>query len=173
MANKIYSGSEGIVYVGSVAVASIRGFSLEETQETIDATTMNTSGVPFRTNKATFKSWSGTIDAFWTLDDSTQNDDYSGDPTTTLVEQGATAPTDSDTDDNNRFGILQPGKTEVTLHFWFAGDATNGNLGYTANALVTSRTITSSVDGMIEASVSVIGTSALETENKGWTGNPT
>ena len=173
MANKIYSGSEGIVFVGSTAVASIRGFSLEETQETIDATTMNTSGVPFRTNKATFKSWSGTIDVFWTLDDSTQNDDYSGDPTTTLVEQGATAPTDSDTDDNNRFGILQTGKTEVTLHFWFAGDATNGNLGYTANALVTSRTVTSSVDGMVEASVSVIGTSALETENKGWTGNPT
>jgi len=142
MANTIHSGSNGAVYIGSTAVASIRSFSLEETQETIDATTMNTGGVAFRTNKPTFKSWSGTVDVFWTVNDLSSE-------STNATEGGAS---------------LQPGSTEVTLHFWPDGDA-QFNLGYTANALVTSRTISTSVDGMIEASVSVIGTSAITTEN--------
>ena len=152
MANQIYAGSEGTVYIGNVAVASIRSFSLEETQETIDATTMNVSGVPFRTNKATFKSWSGTVDVFWTVDDAQADD----------VEQGGTY---NASDDSDHFGILQPGSTEVTIEFWPAGDATAGDLGYTASCLITSRTISSSVDGMVEATISVLGTTALETKN--------
>ena len=157
MANQIYAGSEGTVYIGNVAVASIRSFSLEETQETIDATTMNVSGVPFRTNKATFKSWSGTVDVFWTLDD-TNND---------LIEQGATY---DSADDSDHFGLLQPGSDEVTITFWPAGrddysadPLVKGSLGYTASCIITSRTISSSVDGMVEATVSVLGTTALET----------
>lgn len=35
--NEIFAGSEGVVKVAGTAVASIRSFSLEETQETIDA----------------------------------------------------------------------------------------------------------------------------------------
>ena len=143
MANVIHSGSQGTVYIGSTAIASIRSFSLEETQETIDATTMNTSGVAFRTNKPTFKSWSGTVDVFWTVDEN-------ADPLTADVTEGGAS--------------LVPGSTEVTLHFWPNGDNSH-HLGYTGNALITSRTISSSVDGMIEASVSVIGTSAISTEN--------
>ncbi len=143
MANVIHSGSQGTVYIGSTAIASIRSFSLEETQETIDATTMNTSGVAFRTNKPTFKSWSGTVDVFWTVDEAS-------DPLTGDVSEGGAS--------------LTPGSTEVVLHFWPNGDD-QYHLGYTGNALITSRTISSSVDGMIEASVSVIGTSAISTEN--------
>ena len=143
MALNIYSGSQGIVYMNNIAVASIRSFSLEETQEVIDATTMNTSGVAFRTNKPTFKSWSGTVDVFWTVDEN-------ADPLTADVTEGGAS--------------LVPGSTEVTLHFWPNGDNSH-HLGYTGNALITSRTISSSVDGMIEASVSVIGTSAIATEN--------
>ena len=142
MANTIHSGSNGAVYIGSTAIASIRSFSLEETQETIDATTMNTSGVAFRTNKPTFKSWNGTVDVFWTVDDTSSVNANS-------TEGGAS---------------LVPGSTEVTLHFWPDGDA-QYNVGYTGNALITSRTISSSVDGMVEASVSVIGTSAISVEN--------
>lgn len=142
MPNTIHSGSNGAVYIGDVAIASIRSFSLEETQETIDATTMNTSGVAFRTNKPTFKSWNGTVDVFWTVDS-----DSAG--VANSVEAGAS---------------LTPGSTEVTLHFWPDGDDQR-NVGYFGNALVTSRTISSSVDGMIEASVSVIGTSAIAIEN--------
>jgi hypothetical protein len=171
MATNIFSGSEGIVYVGNTAVASIRSFSLEETQETIDATTMNTSGVAFRTNKPTFKSWSGTVDVFWTTEDSSTDNFGPTSATATHVEQGGSAPSDSAgaSGDADLFGILQPGKDEVTLHFWFSGDDT-GELGYTGTCLITNRSISSSVDGMVEATISVLGTAALETEVGGWTG---
>ena len=137
MAQQITTGSNGVIYSGSTAIASIRSFSIEENFETIDATTMNVSGVAFRTNKPTFGSWTATVDVYWTTDDT------AGDK----VEVG-----------------LTPGPDEVTMHFWPAGDGTN-ELGYTGTALVTSRSISSSVDGMIEASISVIGTAPLETEN--------
>ena len=144
MATSIHSGSQGIVYIGSTAVASIRSFSLEETQETIDATTMNTSGTAFRNNKATFQSWSATIDVFWTVDD-----DYAD---ALAANVGEANPT------------LAPGSSEYTFHFWPTGDD-QYELGYTGNGIVTGRTISTSVDGMVEASVTVLGTTAISTEN--------
>lgn len=140
MATNIHSGSQGIVYIGSTAVASIRSFSLEETQETIDATTMNTSGAAFRTNKATFSSWSATIDVFWSVE-----------------ETGSANATETN-------GTLKPGSTEYTFHFWPTGDDTY-ELGYTGDGIVTGRTISTSVDGMVEASITVLGTSAITVEN--------
>ena len=176
MAQTIFSGSEGIVYVGNKAVASIRSFSFEQTQETIDATTMNTSGVAFRTNKATFQSWSGSVDVYWTTNPLSV-DGYGDEPKQTHIEDGndwaTTNPTLNNTtatSDADLFGNLQPGKDEVTLHFWPAGDATDGYLGYKANCLITGRTISSSVDGMVEASITVLGTSPIETQIAGWTG---
>jgi hypothetical protein len=148
MSSQIFSGSQGIVYIGNDAVASIRSFSLEETQETIDATTMSTTGAnAFRTNKPTFKSWSGTVDVFWTVTPAGTNAD--GGAASAQAEFGATT---------------RPGTTEATFHFWPSGDNTN-ELGYFGNGIITSRTISTSVDGMVEASFSVIGTTALQTEN--------
>ena len=176
MATNIHSGSEGIIYVGSTAVASIRSFSLEETQETIDATTMSTSGVAFRTNKATFSSWSGSLDVYWTTED-TSVDAYGTEAATAshveagsdpLAEGSSTLSTPA-TADGALFGILKPGKEEVTIHFWPAGDDA-GELGYSAKGIITGRTISSSVDGMIEASITVLGTEALATEVSGYTG---
>lgn len=138
MANQIYTGSNGVVYSGGTAVASIRSFSFEQTQETVDATVMNVSGVTFRTNLPTFQSWQGSVDVYWTTDDAAG--------------------------DKVEAGMLQPGPNEVTIHFWPAGDGAN-QLGYTGTALVTSRSVSSSVDGMIEATISVIGTGPLTTEN--------
>lgn len=171
MANNIFSGSEGVVYVDNTAIASIRSFSLEETQETIDATTMNTSGVAFRTNKPTFSSWSGTVDVFWTTTDTSTNNYGPTAATATHVEHGGTAPSDGAGGDGDAdlFGILRPGTDEVTLHFWFAGDDT-GELGYFAKCLITNRTISSSVDGMVEATISVLGIEAIKTELGGYTG---
>lgn len=140
MATNIHSGSQGIVYMGSTAVASIRSFSLEETQETIDATTMNVAGAAFRSNKATFKSWSATIDVFWSVEESAGVDATETNPT------------------------LQPGASEYTFHFWPSGDDAN-ELGYTGEGIVTGRTISASVDGMVEASVTVLGTGPITTEN--------
>lgn len=177
MAQTIFSGSQGAVYVGDHAVASIRSFSIEETQETIDATSMNTAGVSFRTSKATFKSWSGTISVYWTANTTaTSLDGYGNTDAETYVENGMSWTTSAPTLDNTNavsdddvFGPLAPGSSEVTLHFWPSGDD-KGELGYEGNCLVTGRTISSSVDGMVEAEITVTGTSALKTEISEWTG---
>jgi predicted secreted protein len=60
MAN--HKGSEGTVHVGTSAVAEIRSFSVSETSDTIEDTTMGDSA---RTYKPSLKSFSGSIDVFW------------------------------------------------------------------------------------------------------------
>jgi len=149
MANTIYSGSTGTIYIGSTAVASLRSFSIEETQEVIDATTMSVTGVAFRTNKPTFKSVSGSADVFWTVDEPSSPGDHDDKTSTT----GPTGIADT-----------QPGSTEVTVNFWPTGDD-QYEIGYSFPALITSRTISSSVDGMVEASITFTGTGAITKVN--------
>lgn len=57
-----HTGSEGTVHVGANAIAEIRSYSLEETSDTVEDTTM---GDTYRTRKATLKMWSGSVDVFW------------------------------------------------------------------------------------------------------------
>lgn len=57
-----HTGSEGTVKVGSNAIAEIRSYSVSETADTIEDTTM---GDAARTYKASLKSFSGSIDVFW------------------------------------------------------------------------------------------------------------
>jgi len=63
-----HKGSEGTVKVGSNAVAEIRSYSLEETADTLEDTSMGDSA---RTYKSSLTSFSGSIDVFW---DETDND---------------------------------------------------------------------------------------------------
>ena len=60
MAN--HAGSEGTVHVGTSAIAEIRSFSISETADTIEDTSMGDSA---RTYKPSLKSFSGSIDVFW------------------------------------------------------------------------------------------------------------
>jgi predicted secreted protein len=57
-----HTGSEGSVRVGANAVAEVRSFSIEETADTIEDTTM---GDASRTFKSSLKSFSGSVDVFW------------------------------------------------------------------------------------------------------------
>lgn len=57
-----HAGSEGTVKVGANAVAEIRSFSVSETADTIEDTTM---GDAARTYKASLKSFSGSLDVYW------------------------------------------------------------------------------------------------------------
>ena len=57
-----HAGSEGTVKVGSDAIAEIRSFSIEETADTIEDTSM---GDGARTYKPSLTSFSGSIDVFW------------------------------------------------------------------------------------------------------------
>ena len=57
-----HTGSEGTVKVGANAIAEIRSYSIEQTSDTVEDTTM---GDAWRTHKTTLKAWTGTVDVFW------------------------------------------------------------------------------------------------------------
>ena len=54
-----HTGSEGTVKIGANAIAEIRSYSIEETGDTIEDTTMGDSA---RTYKAGLKDFSGSIE---------------------------------------------------------------------------------------------------------------
>lgn len=57
-----HTGSEGTVKVGANTIAEIRSYSIEQTADTTEDTTM---GDAWRTHKTTLKAWSGTVDVYW------------------------------------------------------------------------------------------------------------
>jgi len=121
-----HAGSEGTVKSGANAIAEVRSFSLEETADTIEDTTM---GDASRTYLTGLKTFSGSVDVFW-----------------------------DETDTNGQVSFAVG--SSVTLAVYPEGD-TSGDTYYSGTAIVTGRTITSSFDGMVEASFTLQGTGAL------------
>lgn len=121
-----HTGSEGTVKVGANAIAEIRSYSLEETADTVEDTSM---GDTYRTHKTTLKSFSGSVDVFW-----------------------------DETDTNGQVALAVG--SEVTINFYPEG-STTGDTYYTGTAIVTSKTVTGSFDGMVESTINVQGTGAL------------
>ena len=117
MAN--HKGSEGLVKVGSNTVAEIKDFSLSETAETIDDTTMGDSA---RTKKTSLTTASGSMTAFW------------------------------DETDSDGQGAMTVG-AEVTLNLYPEG-ATTGDTYATLSALITEKGVSTTLDGMVETTVS-------------------
>ena len=117
MAN--HKGSEGLVKVGSNTVAEIKDFSLSETAETIDDTTMGDSA---RTKKTSLTTASGSMTAFW------------------------------DETDSSGQGAMTVG-AEVTLNLYPEG-AASGDTYATLSALITEKGVSTTLDGMVETSVS-------------------
>ena len=121
-----HAGSEGTVKSGANAIAEVRSFSLEESADTIEDTTM---GDASRTYLTGLKTFSGSVDVFW-----------------------------DETDTNGQVSFAVG--SSVTLAVYPEGD-TSGDTYYSGTAIVTGRTITSSFDGMVEASFTLQGTGAL------------
>ena len=65
----IHKGAEGTVHVGTDAVAEIRSYSVEETADTLETTSM---GDAARTHLASLTSFSGSLDVFWDETDAAQ-----------------------------------------------------------------------------------------------------
>jgi len=65
----IHKGSEGTVHVGTDAVAEIRSYSVEETADTLETTSMGDSA---RTHLASLTSFSGSLDVYWDEADTAQ-----------------------------------------------------------------------------------------------------
>jgi len=64
----VHKGSEGTVKVGSNAIAEIRSYSIEETGDTLETSTMGNTA---RTYVPSLTSWSGSVDVYWDETDST------------------------------------------------------------------------------------------------------
>lgn len=121
-----FTGSSGVILVGSDQIAEVRNYSIEESADTIEDSAM---GDTSRTFKVGLKSFSGSADVFF-----------------------------DDTDTAGQ-GALTVGSS-VTINFQMEGNTT-GDHKLSGTALVTSRSISASFDGMVEASISFTGTGAL------------
>ena len=57
-----HAGSEGVVKIGTDTVAEVKSYSIEETADTIETSSLGTVARTFRTS---LTGWSGSLDVFW------------------------------------------------------------------------------------------------------------
>ena len=126
------TGNNGAVTLNGNSVAAVRNFSVEMTADTIETTTM---GVDVRTYVTGLSSFSGSADVYF---DAADFDTYesSFNPTAGLV-----------------------GASGVAVKLYIAENYSSTNdYAFTGNVIVTGYTVNSSMDGMVEASISFQGT---------------
>lgn len=112
----------------------VTAFSIEETSETIDTTSMGDSS---REIIATFKGFSGTVDGYWDKDDAAIGHDAS--PTAPVVQAG----------------------DKIDFEVYPSGATNSGNGFYKGSAIVTSISRSQSFDGVTEYSITFEGTGDL------------
>ena len=124
-------GKDGFVDVGGTAVGELRGFSVEHTAETIDDTVM---GETSRGYKVTYKGFTATVDVLYDPADAGQD----------AFAVGTTVALNLYPEDQDVYGTPDTGDEKIT-----------------GSAIVTGKSITSSYDGIIEASISLQGSGDL------------
>ena len=149
----ILAGNNGRVLVtqtggrGLTSLAAVRSFSIDMTADTIESTTMGNDTRQYLKGLST---WSGTADIYF--DDAIF-------PTSGLTTQlGVLNPTLT-----SGTGIKAVGGTGVVLEFYLGstgGTDNNTANKFTGTAIVTGFTVNSSMDGMVEASISFQGSGA-------------
>ena len=140
-----YTGHDGkIEFTGGaqtdLAIANMRSFTIEQTQDTIEDTVMST-GNATRTYKPGLSTYTISGDVYWDGADTGHllMDDF-------LNQEG--------------------GDTLVSFKCYPSGDASGGtNAELSGSGILTSFSITSSVDGMVEASFSIQGSGDLTVTN--------
>ena len=65
----IHKGSEGLVKVGANTVAEVKSYSIDETSDTIESTSMGDSAKTFESSLTSF---SGSVECFWDETDTAQ-----------------------------------------------------------------------------------------------------
>ena len=134
----ILTGNNGVVKLdasvgGSVAtIAAVRNFSVELTRDTIETTTM---GVDVRTYLTGLSSWSGSADIYFDPAASTG----------TIATHAVLNPTS---------GTV--GSATLTVELYLADTAGK----FSGEVIITGFTVNSTMDGMVEASISFQGSGA-------------
>jgi predicted secreted protein len=126
------TGNNGAVTLNGNSVAAVRSFSVEMTADTVETTTM---GVDVRTYITGLSSFSGSADVYF---DAADFDTYEStfNPTAGLV-----------------------GASGVAVKLYLAENyASTSDYAFTGNVIVTGYTVNSTMDGMVEASISFQGT---------------
>jgi hypothetical protein len=133
------TGNNGAISINGIAVLAVRNFSIEMTRDTIETTTM---GVDVRTFVSGLSQFSGSADVYF-------------DPNTATTGFDAAESTFNPT-----AGLV--GAAGVTGKFFIELDAAGSNpdSAFTGSIIVTGYTVNSSMDGMVEASISFQGTAA-------------
>jgi len=134
------TGNNGAISINGIAVLAVRNFSIEMTRDTIETSVM---GTDVRTYVSGMSSFSGSADVY-----------FDPDTATTGFEA-------AETTFNPTAGLV--GASGVTGKFYIELDATGTNVdeAFTGTIIVTGYTVTSSMDGMVEASISFQGSGAV------------
>ena len=127
-------GIDGVVKIGSNIILNVTNFTIEETSETLDITSMSSTGNA-REILPTFTAFSGSFDGFWDKTDPSLNH---SDGTPPVVRSGQT----------------------LYFEFYPEGEST-GALYYAGSGIVSSVSRSASFDGAVEYSVAFEGTGAL------------
>ena len=126
------TGNNGAVTVGSTAIAAVRNFSVEMTADTIETSVM---GTDVRTYLTGMSSFSGSADIYF-------------DPSEFDGAESTFNPT---------AGLV--GASGVAVKFYIEQNySSTSDYAFTGNVIVTGYTVNSSLDGMVEASISFQGT---------------
>ena len=126
----------GTTLTSSHEMLHVTSFSLSETSETVDTTSM---GAPGNARKiiATFKGFNGSVEGYWDKDDPAIGHDAS--PTAPVVQAG----------------------DKIDFEFYPNTATLSGNAIYSGSAIVSDITRSQSFDGVTEYSITFDGTGAL------------
>jgi predicted secreted protein len=130
----IITGNDGKVRIGSTDLAAVRNFSIELTADTIETSTM---GTDVRTYVKGMSTWSGSADIYF---------------------------------EDSEFGVIYANICDTATHA--VGDPTStiklvlqdgasNDKWFSGNIIVTGTTVNSSMDGLVEASISFQGSGDL------------
>jgi hypothetical protein len=130
----VLTGNDGAIKINGKNVLAVKNFSIEMKADTIETSTM---GVDARTYVKGLSSFSGSADVYF--DGDTATDGFDAAETTFNPTTGAV------------------GDAAVAGVFYLKQDVAN-DLAFTGNLIVTGYSVKSSMDGMVEASISFTGT---------------
>lgn len=135
-----FTGQSGLIKIGSDIVGELRSFTIEQTQDTVEVTAMQAAGSSTTSVSRAYKPGLSTFtisgDVYFDGDNSAQ----------AALEGGL--------DD-------AAGTTALSFKVYPAGVASTDGKAFEGSAIMTSFSVTSSVDGAVEASFAAQGTGDL------------
>ena len=132
-------GNDGQVTIAGQAVVSTRNFSVDMTSDTIETTTM---GVDVRTYVKGMSSWSGSADIYFNTDDYQAN---------TIITSTS---------------LAAIGSAPIGVKFYVDQEDTNDVVLY-GNGIITGYSVSSSMDGLVEATISFQGSGPIKYQQSG------